>query len=83
MSKARILFCICQFAQGILISAAAVIVSNANTLIFLFCCAAYLCTEIKTRPERAQTDDFCTRYARKTAKICLSFAHGNGMHAPE
>jgi len=43
---------------------------------FFVCCAAYLYTEIKTRPKRAQTVDFCIRYARKTAKIGLPFTYG-------
>ena len=63
--------------KSLFLSATAIIVSIATTSIFLFCCAAYLCAEILTRPERARTDDFCTRYARKTAKIFLLFAYGN------
>ena len=50
---------------------------------FLFCSAAYLCTEIKTRSQGTQTVDFCTRYARKTAKICLPFAFGMPIAALE
>lgn len=41
--------------------------THRKLVIFLFCCAAYLCAEIQTR--FAQTVYFCAGYARKTAKI--------------
>ena len=37
----------------------------ATTAFFLFCCAAFLHTEIKTRPQRAQTVISACSYARK------------------
>ena len=48
---------------------------NANTLIFLFCCAAYLCAEIKTRSYRAQTVDLlhtlCSQNCKNLPIVCL------------
>ena len=45
----------------------------SNTLIFLFCSAAYCKTKIKTRLRLKQLI-FCLHYARKISKICLLFA---------
>ncbi len=53
---------------------------SVNTLIFLFRCAAYRqMAPQNSPPEAAQTGGSICRYARETAKICLSFTENRSI----